>query len=118
MPIVQRQNLWFQQDGAPPHYAIAVRNWLNINFENKWIGRGGPIAWSSRSPNLSPCDFFLWGYLKQIVFQTPVENVNDLRTRITIACRSISEEMLKSVEKQFLKRLQLCISNDGEHVEG
>lgn len=118
MPLEERRNLYFQQDGAPPHYAVSVRNWLNQNFNNRWIGRGGPVTWPPRSPDFSACDFFLWGYLKQTVFRTPVENVNKLRTRIIAACAKINNETLKRVETEFLRRLQYCIINDGKHVEG
>ncbi|KZC04024.1 hypothetical protein WN55_01285 [Dufourea novaeangliae] len=113
-----RRNLWFQHDGALPHYAVSVRNWLNKNFRNKWIGRGGPVTWPPRLPELSSRDFFLWGYLKQSVFQTSVENVDDLRNRIIVACERITDKMLKSVEREFLNRIEMCICNDGGHVEG
>lgn len=53
-----RQVMWFQQDGAPAHYAREVRNYLDVTFPNKWIGRGGPVAWPPRSPDLSCLDFF------------------------------------------------------------
>lgn len=56
--------MYFQQDGAPAHYKDFVRVALNNKFEQRWIGRGGPIAWPPRSPDLTPCDFFLWGYVK------------------------------------------------------
>ena len=49
----------YQQDGAPPHYALEVRNFLNDNFPGQWIGRGSEtIAWPPRSPDLTPLDFF------------------------------------------------------------
>lgn len=35
-------NVWFQQDGAPPHNTIAVRNYLNATFPNRWIGYRRP----------------------------------------------------------------------------
>ncbi|PNF27274.1 hypothetical protein B7P43_G05160, partial [Cryptotermes secundus] len=31
------------------------------------IGRGGPVTWSPRSPDLTPLDYFLWGYVKNSV---------------------------------------------------
>ncbi|MFW5443335.1 MAG: hypothetical protein ACKE51_03370 [Methylococcaceae bacterium] len=66
MPRVAEQDgLLFQQDGAPPHYALIVRQWLNDTFPGAWIGRRGPMEWPARSPDLTPCDFFLWGVLKQ-----------------------------------------------------
>lgn len=62
LPLDCVRNLWFQLDGAPPHYAADVRDWLNFNFPNRWIGRGGPVAWPSRLPDLNPLDFFLGFY--------------------------------------------------------
>lgn len=50
--------LFFQQDGAPPHYSRAVRQYLNERFPRQWIGRRGPIEWPARSPDLTPLDFF------------------------------------------------------------
>ena len=35
------ENLIFQQDGAFPHFAIVVREWLNAQFSGKWMGRRG-----------------------------------------------------------------------------
>ncbi|KAJ4429330.1 hypothetical protein ANN_26334 [Periplaneta americana] len=38
----------------------------------RWIGRGGPVAWPAQSPDLTPLDFFLWGCMKEKVYQTEV----------------------------------------------
>ena len=47
----------FMQDGAPPHFSCFVTDVLNERFPDAWIGRGGPIPWLPRSPDLSPLDF-------------------------------------------------------------
>jgi hypothetical protein len=60
----ENQEIWFQQDGCPTHFGLGVRNFLNDSFPNCWIGRGGAINWPARSPDLVPCDFFLWSHLK------------------------------------------------------
>ena len=36
-----------------------------------------------RSPDLTPCDYFLWGHLKSKVYLTPPQDVEELRERIT-----------------------------------
>jgi hypothetical protein len=36
------------------------------------IDRNAPVLWPARSLDLNPCDFFLWGHLRQIVYETPV----------------------------------------------
>lgn len=51
-------SLYFQHDGALPHYKTVVWDPLNVKFPNRWIGRGGPIARPSRSLDPTPCDFF------------------------------------------------------------
>ncbi|KAJ8961840.1 hypothetical protein NQ318_021455 [Aromia moschata] len=51
--------------GAPIHNAVIVRNLLNENFPNCWIGRSSPlIRWPPRSPDITHLDFFLWGTIK------------------------------------------------------
>ena len=54
----------FQQDSVTPHTAIAVQTWLGQKFENKFIDKN---LWPRRSPDPNPCDFFLWGHLKEVV---------------------------------------------------
>ena len=50
----------------------------NRTFPGKWIGRGGPVPWPARSPDLTPLDFFLWGHAKSLVLETPVETAEEL----------------------------------------
>jgi hypothetical protein len=53
------RNIWFQQDGAPPHYGVDLRLFLNNILPSRWIGRRGAIEWPVRSPDLSPLNVFL-----------------------------------------------------------
>ena len=50
-----------------------------------------PIPWSARSPDLNPLDYFLWGNLKSLVFETPVETNMELVGRIVAACNVIQD---------------------------
>lgn len=52
-----RDRIWVQHDGTPAHYRQAVRNFLNEQFNKRWIGRGGPMSWPPRSPDLMKFDF-------------------------------------------------------------
>jgi hypothetical protein len=67
MTVKPSDTIFFQQDGAPCHYASNVRRLLNDVFPGKWIGRAGPIAWPRRSPDLTPMDYFLRGQVKTVV---------------------------------------------------
>ena len=108
---------WFQQDGAPPHFAHQVRHFLDDHFPGAWIGRGGPVEWSPRSPDLNPLDFCIWGHLKRIVYSEQIRDLVHLRTRILDACQSIQREMLIKVESNLKKRLNVCFSESGGHFE-
>lgn len=55
---VQHEHVFYQQDGAPPHNARVVTDYLSETFNNRWIGTHGPIRWPARSPDLTPLDFF------------------------------------------------------------
>ena len=72
------------------HYSIhairscCVSTWMTA-FGNRWIGRGGSIAWPSRSTDLRPFDFYFWGYMKTLVYETPVETELDLVARIQVS---------------------------------
>ena len=120
-PIIQRKRqaskIFFQQDGAPAHYSLMARNWLNERLPNRWIGRRGPIEWAARSPDLTPLDFFLWGYVKQKVYQQNIKDLNDLRQSITVTINSIKPDVLKRVFSEISKRLNLVIINNGGHIE-
>jgi len=63
----------FQQDGASPRCHRNVRRFLNESLPQRWIGRVGKEDlvlqfWPPRSPDLTPCDFFLWGFVQEAVY--------------------------------------------------
>ena len=72
------RNLWWAQDCAPAHRSIAVGERLRGLFGNRVIALDHNVEWPPRSPDLTPCDFFLWGYLKNRVFSSPPADLDDL----------------------------------------
>ena len=65
VPVGERFRMWYLNDGVPPHFIRPVTEWLNNHFLNQWVGRKGSVVWTPRSPDISPCDFCLWGWMKQ-----------------------------------------------------
>lgn len=43
VPDFIKNQMWLQLDGAPPHYSREVRQWIDQQFPERWIGRGGMI---------------------------------------------------------------------------
>jgi hypothetical protein len=85
-----------EQDGAPPHSGLQVSACLDRAFPGTWISRDGPMSWPQHSPDITPLDFSLWGYVKSIVFRTPVNGLDELKSRIRIFQRTCSTEHDKS----------------------
>lgn len=106
----------FQQDGASSHYYKNVREWLDITFEDRWMGRAGPIPWPARSPDLSPLDFWLWEYLKNKVYAKPPETLADLKTAIRQAVQAIPSTMINNAILNVKKRAETLITVRGRQL--
>jgi hypothetical protein len=61
-----------------------------------------PRIWPPRSPDLTPCHFFLWGYVKDTVYRKSLpHDLQELRQRIIIAVTAIEEDLLDKVWHQL-----------------
>ena len=85
--------LFFQQDGTSPHYALRVRDYFSKVSTQRWFGRTGSIEWPPCSPDLTPMDFFFWGVVKNKEYVKNKEKnpktVNELKDCIYDAFREI-----------------------------
>jgi len=64
-----------------------------------------------------PLDFFLWGYVKDKVFSTPVPDNTNLKARITDAFATVTEDMLENTWREIDYRLDVLHATKGAHVE-
>ena len=62
---------WWAQDGPPAHQLITLLNRLLDSFQQHFIAFDLLVECPPRSPDLTSCDYFPWGYLKDKVYQTP-----------------------------------------------
>ena len=85
-------------------------------FPGRLISLRGDVEWPARSPDLSPCGFFLWGYLKEKVFKHRPRSLEDLKERIQQEIDTILPELTRRVMKNFRERLQQCVANNGRHM--
>ncbi len=80
-------------------------------------GRGGPISWAPRSPDLMPLDFFLWGYIKTKVYKTKVNDIADLKERIEQEIKARKKETLENVFHGIVKILKFYVDVNGDSFE-
>lgn len=109
--------IWYQHDGAPPHYSREAMQFLNNQFPGRLIGRRGALEWPPRSPDMTPLDFFLWGHLKNRVYKNRPENLEELCERIRTEIALITPNMLSNTLREFYDRLGYCLANNGAQFE-
>ena len=73
--------------------------------------------WPARSPDLNPCDYFLWGYLKSKVYRPIPKTIEELKANIVRECKNIDKTFLNNTFLNFKKRCNLVIDANGGHFE-
>ena len=104
------ENVWWFQDGAPPHWRNIVTGRLRELFGNHVVALNWDREWPARSPDLTPCDFCWWVYIKSKVYTSPYRELVDLRTRIIREFEALinDEEMLIRAVAEMRSRSHKC----------
>ena len=70
------------------------------------------------SPDATPCDFFLWGYVKNQVYVPPLSASNpELKVRMRTDIETITADMLQTVWNELDYRVDVCRITKGAHTE-
>ncbi|GFW39290.1 peroxidasin-like protein [Trichonephila clavipes] len=107
------QELWFQQDGATCHTARATIDLLKDTFGDRLISRFGPVNWPLRSCDLTPLDYFLWGYVKSLVYADKTQTLDHLEDNIRRVIADIRPQMLEKVIENWTSRLDYIRASRG-----
>lgn len=116
LPEIEVRNLndvWFQQDGATCHTARETMALLREQL----ISRFGPINWPPRSCDITPLDFFLWGYVKSKVYIAKPTTIVELEANITHIIGQIPVEMLGRVIENWKFRIDHINRSYGQHLK-
>jgi len=71
-----------------------------------------------RSPDATPCDFFLWGYVKDRVYFPPLPaSIPELKVRIRTAIETVTADMVQTVWNELDYRSNVCRITKGAHIE-
>jgi hypothetical protein len=112
--------MWFQQDGARPHIVNSVRQYLQHagRFGGRTIGDRLDHHWPARSPDLTVCDFFLWGYMKdEIAKKGLLRDRAALKTAVEDVVWNMNPQMCTAACHSVLKRLHILKLRGGRHIE-
>ncbi|GFU91157.1 putative DD41D transposase [Trichonephila clavipes] len=107
------QELWFQQDGATCHTARATIHLLKDTFGDLLISPFGPVNWPPRSCDLTPLDYFLWGYVKSFLYADNPQTLDPLEDNIRRVIADIRPQMLEKVIENWTPRLDYIRASRG-----
>ncbi|GFT71414.1 DUF4817 domain-containing protein [Trichonephila clavipes] len=107
------QELWFKQDGATCHTARATIDLLKDTLGDRLISRFGPVNWPPRSCDLTPLDYFLWGYVKSLVYADKPQTLDHLEDNIRRVIADIRPQMLEKVIENGTSRLDYIRASRG-----
>jgi hypothetical protein len=70
----------------------------------------------TRSPDLTPFDFFLWGHMQNYIYSEPIATLEELDGKMVKAIATITPEMLQNT-RSLIRRANFCIEMHGGHFE-
>lgn len=108
------KNIYFQQDGVPPHYHH-VRAYLDAAFPNRWLGQRGSVEFPELSPDLTPMDFFLWRYLKDKVYSSNPATVDGLKEETERQRLAVPNAVICNTAESTGPRYRLYLESGGRH---
>ncbi|GFW92869.1 uncharacterized protein TNCV_3495021 [Trichonephila clavipes] len=107
------QELRFQKDGATCHTARATIDLVKDTFGDRLISCFGPVNWPPRSCDLTPLDYFLWGYVKSLVYADKPQTLDHLEDNIRRVIADIRPQMLEKVIENWTSRLDYIRASRG-----
>ncbi|GFW60691.1 DUF4817 domain-containing protein [Trichonephila clavipes] len=110
------QELWFQQDGATCYTARATIDLLKDTLGDRLISRFGPVNWPPRSCDLTPLDYFLWVYVKSLVYADKTKTLDHLEDNIRRVIADRRPQMLEKVIENWTSRLDYIRASRGSPV--
>ncbi|GFY51998.1 putative DD41D transposase [Trichonephila inaurata madagascariensis] len=109
-------SMWFQQDGTTSHTAHGTIDLLKNKFDERVTSRNGPVDWPPRSCDLTPLHFFLWGYVKSLVYVNKPTTLEELKANIEREIAAVSAEMCGRVMENWVQRIDRCKRARGGHM--
>ncbi|GBM63879.1 hypothetical protein AVEN_48579-1 [Araneus ventricosus] len=108
------------RDGNYSTYEIADRGAVSQNgaFQSAGTNDLLLLCWPAKFPDLTPCDFFLWGFVKDKRFVPLLpQGLQELKQRITNVFNALTGDLLSPVWQELDYRVDICRVTGGAHIE-
>lgn len=111
-PDLWRRKSWIlHQDNAPAHTASRIKEFLAKNSTSV-------LEHPPYSPDLAPCDFYLFPKIKSKLKGTRFASVDAVKEESSQLLNSLSSDDLQHCFTQWKLRMERCRDRGGEYIEG
>jgi histone-lysine N-methyltransferase SETMAR len=111
-PDLWKNDAWIlHQDNAPAHNALSVKQFLADK-------RIPVLEHPPYSPDLAPCDFYLFPKVKSALKGTHFQSVEEVKAKTAELLNRVTADDLQHCFEQWKARMQRCIDRGGEYIEG
>jgi histone-lysine N-methyltransferase SETMAR len=104
------RKLIVHSDNARPHTAKKVLDFLEQNGMER-------APHPPYSPDLAPCDFYLFGYVRGLLAGSEFADRTELEQAVVALLDGIEKATLSEVFLTWTARVKTCIQTNGEYVE-
>jgi transposase len=106
------KNGWIlHKDNAPAHNALSIQQFL----AKKQV----PVLHHAPySPDLAPCDLFLFPKLKHSLKGTHFQSIEDIQRKTTELLKGFTQNDFQKDFHAWKERMQHCIEAQGNYFEG
>ena len=88
-----------------------------LTVKERALGRRGPHEWPARIPDLTACDFFLWGWAKEEVYREKPHILEQLEDRIRKVITNVPHDFLQKTVVSIPGRLRKLVDAAGAYIE-
>ncbi|GFX14886.1 hypothetical protein TNCV_1486281 [Trichonephila clavipes] len=89
---------------------------LKDPFGDRLISRFRPVNWPPRSCDLTPLDYFMWGYVKSLVYADKPQTLDHLEDNIRRVIADIRPQRLEKVIENWTSRLDYIRASRGSSM--
>jgi hypothetical protein len=111
---VDEQDCWCQHDGGIAHTANSTMQMLSEFFSGCIISQN---FWPPSFPDLSPQDFYIWGFLKENMYKNNPHTFEELKQNTELCILNVTAKTLHWVASNMRKRVNACIAECGGYFQ-
>ena len=97
-------------DNAPDHTALSIGQFFERNI--------AILEYPPYSPDLAPCDFFLFPKIKSVLKRTHFSDIDSIKMAATTELKKIPENAFQERIESSKRRMHKCFKVEGNYFEG